>query len=342
MPPVAPNPAAAVAELKTAEALYNYIYKNATTYDIEPDDALPREEQMAQVRKLVDQKIALLRPAVDAFLQQYPQDPRRWEVQLDRVSFLKDAENISDVEYTKTLKAAASASDATDAARHRARATLLQDDLRELNPQKGLTPEVEQELSAYEKDFPDDESGKNLVELRVHLLEASAPDKIKDTLETLAKSPNKSTAEAAHDRLALLTQPLDLKFDSVTDGKPVDLSKLRGKVVLLDFWATWCGPCMAKLPEIIKLNEKYKAQGFQLVGISLDQNKAALLKTVKAKGMDWPEYFDGKGWESTVGTRFGVQAIPAAWLVDKKGFVHAVDEEADLDAEVAKLLADKS
>ena len=341
-PKATPDPAAAVADLKTADALYGYIDKNASVDDIQPDDALPREEQVAQVRKMVDQKIALLRPAIDAFLKQYPQDPRRWDVQLHRVAFLKDVEGISNDDYTGTLKAAATAPDATDATRHRARATLLQDDLQEIDPSKGLTPDLEKELAAYEKEFPDDESGKDLVELRLRLLQASAPDKVNGTLETLSNSPNKSTAAAARDRLALTTQPLDLKFDSATDGKPVDLAKLRGQVVLLDFWATWCGPCMAKLPEILKLNEKYKGKGFQLVGVSLDQDKSALLKTIKAKGMDWPEYFDGKGWESAVGTRFGVRAIPAAWLVDKKGLVHAVDEDADLDAEVAKLIAEKS
>lgn len=334
--------AAVIAELKTPDALFEYISKHATVDDIEPDGSLPREQQIEQVRKLVDDKIALLRPAIDTFLKQYPQDPRRWEVQLQRVFFLKDAENIPNDEYVNTLKSVAAAPDASANARHRARAVLLQADLEEIDPSKGLTAALEKEMADYEKDFPDDESGKDLVELRVRLLRATAPDKVNGTLEALAKSPNKSTADAARTQLAMATQPLDLKFDSVTDGKAVDLSKLRGKVVLLDFWATWCGPCMAKLPEILKLKDKYKGKDFQLIGISLDEDKAVLLKTVKAKGMDWPEYFDGKGWESEVGTKFDVRSIPAAWLIDKKGLVHAVDQDADLDAEIAKLLAEKS
>lgn len=333
-----PDPADEVAKLKTADALYDYINKHATIEDIQPDEALTREEQMAQVRKLVDAKIATLRPAIDTFLKDYPKDPRRYEVALQRVFFLKDAENISDEEASKTLHEAADAPEASANARHRARGVLLQNDLEEIDPNKGLTPELERELSDYEKDFPEDESGKDLVGLRVRLLQATAPDKLTATLEGLTKSPNKSSADAARDQLALLTQPIELKFDSATDGQPVDLAKLRGKVVLLDFWATWCGPCMAKLPEIQKINEKYKDKGFQLIGISLDQDKAALLKIVKSKKMDWPEYFDGKGWENAVSTRFGVQAIPAAWLVDKQGLAHSVGEDADLDAEIAKLV----
>ncbi len=337
----APDYAAEVAKLKTADELFDYIDKHATVEDITPDDSLPENQQVAQVRKLVDQKIAQLRPAIDTFLKQYSKDPRHWDVQLQRIFFLKDAENISDQESTDTLKIVAAAPDATANARHRARGVMLQNELEEIDPSKGLTPALETLMSDYEKDFPDDDSGKDLVALRVRLLQASAPDKLAATLEALSRSPNKSSAEAAGSQLALLTQPIDLKFDSATDGKPVDLSKLRGKVVLLDFWATWCGPCMAKLPEIQKLNAKYKDKDFQLIGISLDQDKAALLKTTKARNMDWPEYFDGKGWESAVGTRFGVQSIPAAWLLDKQGLAHAVEREADLDAEIAKLLEAK-
>ena len=337
----APDYADEVAKLKTADGLFDYINKYATIDDIEPNDSLPHEEQVAQVRKLVDQKIARLRPAIEAFLEQYPKDPRHWDVQLQRIFFLKDAESITDEEFASTLKTVAAAPDATANARHRARGVLLQNELEEINPSAGLTPALEKTMADYEKDFPDDDSGKDLVQLRVRLLQASAPDKLTATLEALSKSPNKSTADAAGSQLALLTRPIDLKFDSATDGKPVDLAKLRGKVVLLDFWATWCGPCMAKLPEIQKINTKYKDKEFQLIGISLDQDKAALLKTTKAKNMDWPEYFDGKGWESVVGTRFGVQSIPAAWLVDKKGLAHAVDQDADLDEEIAKLVEAK-
>ena len=339
--PATPDYAAAVAGLKTADALYGYIDKNATIDDIQPDDALPREEQIAQVHKMVDQKIALLRPAIDAFLKQYPQDPRRWNVQLERVSFLKDAESISDKEYTDTLKAAAAAPDAPDSARHRARATLLQDDLQEIDPHKGLTSAIEEELTTYEKDFPDDESGRNLVRLRLQLLGTAPADKINATLETLSKSSNKATAASAGMQLALRTKPIDWKFDSAVDGKAVDLSKLRGQVVLLDFWATWCAPCMAKIPEIVAIHKKYQDKGFQVIGVSFDQNKSALLKIVKAKDLDWPEHFDGQGMDGETGARFNIDGIPDAYLVDRQGYAHQVDREADLEEEISKLLAAK-
>ena len=323
---------------KTADDLWNYIKKYSGTEDLEAiDPGLDQEAKMTKAQELIRGKVAHLRPAVDTLLKKYPQDPHRWDAKLMRVFFLKDEDGITDEEADKTFHEIAEAPDASADAKRQARGVLLQGTLEKADPASGLTVDVEKQLTDYEKDFPEDPVGAQFVGLRMKML-ANTPDKIDAELATLAKSPNKATAEAASKQLAMRTQPLDLKFTAL-DGKEVDFAKLRGKVVLLDFWATWCGPCMAKLPEILETNKKYKDKDFQLVGISLDQDKDTLEKAVKAKGMDWPEFFDGKGWQNEVAQRFGVEAIPAAFLVDKKGMLHPVDEEADLDAEIGKLLA---
>ena len=326
------------AHSKTVDDLWAYIKKYSATDDLENiDPTLDQDAKVAKAREIIKDKVAHLRPAVEDFLKKYPQDPRRWDAKLLRVFFLKDEDGISDEEADKTFHDIAAAPDASQDAKRQARGVLLQEMLEKADPAAGLTPEIDKALTGYEKDFADDPVGSQFVALRLKMLQ-NTPDKIDAELKTLTQSPNKATADAATKQLAMRTQPVDLKFTAL-DGKEVDLTKLRGKVVLLDFWATWCGPCMAKLPEIQAINKKYQDKDFQLIGISLDEDKAALEKTVKSKEMTWPEYFDGKGWQSDVGTRFGVEAIPASFLVDKKGLLHAVDGDADLDVEIGKLLA---
>jgi thiol-disulfide isomerase/thioredoxin len=132
-------------------------------------------------------------------------------------------------------------------------------------------------------------------------------------------------------------KPVDLKFTAV-DGKEVDLASLRGKVVLIDFWATWCPPCRGEVPNVVAAYQKFHGQGFEIVGISLDQDKDALMAFTKQNGMVWPQYFDGKGWDNSISSGFGIQSIPAMWLVDQKGVLVTTDGRDDLAGQVGKLL----
>jgi thiol-disulfide isomerase/thioredoxin len=125
------------------------------------------------------------------------------------------------------------------------------------------------------------------------------------------------------------------------DGKDVDLTKMRGKVVLVDFWATWCAPCRAEVPNVVAAYKKYQAKGFEVVGISLDEDKDAMLAYLKEQGMTWPQHFDGKGWQNEVGSKYGIQSIPAMWLVDKKGMIRSTEARGEqLTALIEKLLAE--
>jgi peroxiredoxin len=123
------------------------------------------------------------------------------------------------------------------------------------------------------------------------------------------------------------------------EGESIDLVKYKGKVVLIDFWATWCGPCIAELPHVLDAYEEYHAKGFEIVGISLDNDETALRAFIKKRGMLWPQLFDGKGWDSKLATRYGVASIPATYLLDRDGRIAAKDLRGDaLRTEVGKLL----
>jgi thiol-disulfide isomerase/thioredoxin len=137
----------------------------------------------------------------------------------------------------------------------------------------------------------------------------------------------------------ILGLPVILRFTAV-DGSLIDLEKLRGKVVLIDFWATWCGPCMKEVPNVVASYEKYHDKGFEIVGVSLDQDKSAMLKVAQQRGMTWPQYFDGQGWKNFVSSAFHIQAIPAMWLVNKNGVLATITARGNLDEEIARLLAE--
>jgi thiol-disulfide isomerase/thioredoxin len=167
--------------------------------------------------------------------------------------------------------------------------------------------------------------------LLARLITDSDPEVVE--LAKKAQADEKATADLA-------TKPVDLSFTAL-DGSTVDLAKMRGKVVLIDFWATWCGPCREETPDVVAAYQKYHAQGFEIVGISLDQNKAALTKYIADAKMPWPQYFDGKGWDNAISNRFGIRSIPAMWLVGKDGKLVTQDGRDDLAGQVAKLLGTK-
>jgi len=135
--------------------------------------------------------------------------------------------------------------------------------------------------------------------------------------------------------------PLNLKFRAV-DGTDVDLAKLRGKVVLIDFWATWCGPCRAGIPRLVTAYNELHKEGFEIIGISLDSDKEQLARVTKQAGMTWPQYFDGKGWQNQISSRYDIDSIPTTWLVDKQGIVRLRDFPGEtLAAQIKNLLAER-
>jgi len=107
------------------------------------------------------------------------------------------------------------------------------------------------------------------------------------------------------------------------NGKTSSLSDLRGKVVLLDFWASWCGPCRRDNPKVVKIYNKYKNQGFEVFGVSLDGNKDRWLKAIEKDQLTWTHVSDLKKWKSAAAQLYGVKSIPQTFLLDKEGKILA-------------------
>lgn len=130
----------------------------------------------------------------------------------------------------------------------------------------------------------------------------------------------------------------DIKLTD-TEGKPMALSSLRGKVVLIDFWASWCGPCRRENPNVVKMYQKYKDQGFEIFGVSLDNDGNRWKGAIKADGLTWYHVSDLLGWRSKAAQLYQVHSIPATFLIDQKGRIIAKGlRGAELDAAVAKAL----
>ena len=125
-------------------------------------------------------------------------------------------------------------------------------------------------------------------------------------------------------------------------GQPLSVAGEKGKVVLVDFWATWCGPCRAEMPNVIAAYKKYHDQGFEIIGVSLDHEKAELSSYLKDQNIAWPQFFDGQGWTNALAVKYGVDAIPANFLLDGDGKIIGKELRGDdLDQAVATALAKK-
>jgi thiol-disulfide isomerase/thioredoxin len=169
-------------------------------------------------------------------------------------------------------------------------------------------------------EFPDTIPGKQADHLLLALQRQIDDAKIQAALSVGAKFPGFEETDLA--------------------GQPLSLKAYQGKVVLVDFWATWCGPCVSELPNVLAAYKKYHDKGFDIVGISLDQDKEKLTSFMKERGMSWAQYFDGKGWDNKLAVKYGVDSIPSTFLLDGDGMIIARDLRGPaLEAALARRLS---
>ncbi len=268
-----------------------------------------RPKSQEEAKKIFKEHIMAMDEKGAAFLKAFPNDPRRWRLAIS------EAETNS------------------------------------VRGMIGLTPKSEDDIKKKLADVlaaPDaDKETKATASFGQVMMAASNEAEYKKLAEAhMATYPafpgNAQIKEQLKEQAAdaeMKSKPLEIKF-TATNGNEVELSKMRGKVVLVDFWATWCGPCMAEVPNVVKSYQKLHDKGFEIVGISFDQDKTKLEKVTKDKDMTWPQYFDGKGWKNDFGQKFGINSIPRMWLVNKKGMLVDTNAREGLEAKVEKLLAE--
>lgn len=304
----------------------------------------PTPEQRAEFRSKQAEKAGLAADKAKNFYTQFPSHPKAAEAKKREADLLQIAVQLGNTnkmaELQKVQQARLNDPNLSEDERFKLRIESIQTSLRAKMQQSPEAFAAELEKSGREliKEFPKRNEGYSI------LLEAASQaegDKArvlaKEIVASNAPEEIKDRAEGLLAKLDALGKPLPIKFTAV-DGREVDVTKLSGKVVLVDFWATWCGPCVAELPHVKDAYDKLHEKGFEIIGISFDQDKKKLETFVAEREMKWPQYFDGKGWGNAFGQKYGINGIPAMWLVDKKGNLRDMNARGALEEKVAKLL----
>jgi len=137
-------------------------------------------------------------------------------------------------------------------------------------------------------------------------------------------------------------RPGELAYDinlKTPKGDTLSLDSFAGKVVLVDFWASWCVPCRFSNKQLVKLYSKYKSKGFEILGVSLDQDKKDWIKAIAKDKINWPQVIDDRGWEAQTAIDWNVYQIPTSYLINKDGTVISINpEKKDLEKALKELL----
>jgi thiol-disulfide isomerase/thioredoxin len=305
----------------------------------------PTEEQLA---KFDDQQAAQAGTLADQsrdFYTRFSSDTNAPRARVTEIQALKLATHFGATNRLAGLDAREQTllddTNAPEALRYELRMDLLG---RELQARSAAGADMNAELEkagrALVKEFPNGQEGYDILmdlALNADLL------KMHEFGELMANSggPPELTelGKGLQRRLDAVGRPLSIEFKAM-DGRAVNLTTLSNKVVLVDFWATWCPGCVALSPEVKKLYDQFHTNGFDVVGINFDDDTNQAQRFIQEHDLAWPQYFGGRGPDNKFGREYSINAIPVAWLVDRKGILRDIHGTTDLEAKVAKLMAE--
>jgi thiol-disulfide isomerase/thioredoxin len=304
----------------------------------------PSEKEMADF--LMPYALALMDKAKD-FYTRFPKDSHALEARKQELEMTGVAISLGATNQQSRMDIAEKTLLADPALSEDDRFSIRQSDIqraaqaKESEGDAAAAAELEKGIRTLQKEFP---KRPEIMQMLLEIAGDAEGEKARALLQEITTSAAatddiKQAAAGELKKLDSVGKPFDLRFTAV-DGREVDVSKMKGKVVLIDFWATWCGPCVGELPHVKEAYDKNHSKGFEIVGVSLDQEKESLTKFVASHSMEWPQYFDGQGWENKFAGQFGITSIPAMWLIDKKGNLRDLNARSDLSGKIEKLLAE--
>ena len=189
-----------------------------------------------------------------------------------------------------------------------------------IDPPAGDPEKAAEAFQEIKNDMPETETGKKVDSILDSLKRPVEAERIRSTLVEGTKFPDFDEKDVA--------------------GQPLSIANYKGKVVLVDFWATWCGPCVRELPNVIAIYQKYHGNGFEIIGVSLDDDQPTLERFLKENKVTWQQFYDGKMWDNKLAMKYGVNIAPTTYLLDGDGKIIGKNlRGAELEAAVAKAVA---
>lgn len=306
----------------------------------------PNAEQMAAFKKEAGAAAEQVAERFKKFAEKYPDYPKIEEAHKREKVFRQQAQSLKGTSSGSSSQAASNESSPQSqpaAARNPAYDEKLKAEITKIKSANALGPAaaIEQLTKSGQnlaKDFPDEKEPWQM------LMEAAryspAPGELAISKFIAANAKDARLKEYAEERVRALDRlgkPASLSFTAV-DGREADLAKLKGKVVLIDFWATWCGPCVAEVPNVKRVYEELHESGFEILGVSGDHECDDLTAFIKKNKLPWPQVCDQKLGPASILKDYGITKFPTMYLVDKKGIIRDMDARDGFEQKVRNLL----